>query len=328
MKYAEALSTLQKLGREVRQYSQADRINANQALKQRVSQGMCAGAVLDWIQMLLCGGSEARKNTPSDLGAMVAALLQAPSQRDAFYDTRKQNLKTAFDQEGNAMNAELEALNKRALKAMEGLNAQRGISQVVYDQTVTRIEELMEKQQIQIKAQHQSKKDQINAALKTESLHLQFWKDFGQTMDSKFKTQAYSKLTIAAGSSSTTYGPPNGLLQFVNKVLTQQAMQAGCAASLGIGPVSAGAGHAVGVHLLNSGNYMFFDPNFGVYVMEYDNLRRAILFLFLKAYPQLEGGNPRDNQPYEVNGKVSGDFVIYKGPAVTAPSVRRMATAV
>jgi hypothetical protein len=326
MKYREVRETLRGLGTEVGKYSQAKRIEANETLKNRVSSGMCAGAALDWLRSVLLGGDAGKG--PSDKGSMAAHIVQLNSTQQIFYNKRKADLTKLHDAQRDECNKDITELGVKLQSTLNNALTRPGMTQALYDRLQDRATDLYNAEVERTKTYYLSKMGQINSRLQTASLHQQFWVEFGKIVDNKLNMNAYSRLTVGACSSSTVYGPPNGLLTFLNKVLTHDALQAGCGAAMGIAPPGKGAGHAVAVHRLNTGDFHFFDPNFGIYKLTARDLFRAILFLFLKAYPHMEGGNEADNQDYEVTGKVECDFLIYKAPGASPPSVKVMAAGV
>ena len=40
---------------------------------------------------------------------------------------------------------------------------------------------------------------------------------------------------------------------------------------------------------------------------------RSVVYIFKTAYPNTPGGNKSDNKPYEIGGKVVGDYTIFQG---------------
>ncbi len=326
MLYTEVRETLRGLGQEVGKYSQSKRIDANKTLKNRLSSGMCAGAALDWLRSVLLGGDAAKG--PSDTGSMAAHIVQLNSTQQIFYNKRKADLTKLHDSQRDECNKDIAELGVKLQTTLNNALTRPGMTQALYDRLQDRAMDLYNDEVERTKAYYQSKMGQINSRLQTSSLHQQFWVEFGKIVDGKLNMNAYSRLTVGACSSSTIYGPPNGLLTFLNTVLTHHALQAGSGAVMGIAPPGAGAGHAVAVHRLNTGDFHFFDPNFGIYKLTARDVLRAILFLFLKAYPHMEGGNKADNQDYEVNGRVECDFLIYRAPGASPPSVKIMAAGV
>jgi hypothetical protein len=124
-----------------------------------------------------------------------------------------------------------------------------------------------------------------------------------------------SNLSIVSSSSHRLYA--DGLNQCFLGVL--KVVGANEAATVGVSPpVKDLPGHAIAIHRLNKDyDYHLFDPNFGVYAMELGDLYNALLFLFREAYPDTTGLDVRkgDFHAYEVDGRVSGDYVVFKKKA-------------
>lgn len=310
MTYSEVHTALKNKGTEIGHYHQGTRISNSPALSKAVSNGFCAGASLAWVRRVLLGGSA--KEGPEDLHSAVTFLAQKASARDDFYNSRKKVLNGAFNNVKNQTNSELTALNTRA---QEILNERLPkLSPLEQNNLIDKVQESINKQSSAITARGQQKMDQINSALKTDSLYDQFWKEFAKVVDQKLRTTDYSSLTVVRSSRDRQYGPENGLQKFLAEVLTGKSLAPGTAGVVGIFPPTNGAtGHAVGVQRVDQQLYYFFDPNFGTYAVDARSLLWMFLYLFLKAYPALEDDSS-DNHAYEVNGVVSGEYVIYKGP--------------
>jgi hypothetical protein len=326
MKYKDVRETLRGLGTEIGKYSQSKRIEANETLKNKVYSGMCAGAALDWLRAVLLGGDAGKG--PSDTGAMAAQIVQRNSTQQIFYNQRKKDLNKIYDVQQDKCNEQIEQLGVAYQNRLDNARNQQGMTIAEYRRIEDQTEALYNRAVQQTKMFYQSRMGEVNSKLQTANLYQQFWVEFGKIVDRNLKTNSYSRLTVGACSQSTIYGPPNGLLNFLNKIMTHPALQAGCGVAMGIAPPRTAAGHTIAAHRLNTGDFHFFDPNFGVYKLTARDLYKAILFLYLKAYPNMEGGNEADNQDYEVNGRVECDFVIYKGPGASPPSVRIMAAGV
>ena len=308
MTYEEVRNQLVALtsgNKEVLKYCQTDRINQNPALRARVSDGFCAGACMNWLQLALQGSNAA--TTPDDVGAAVAYF--AAASQTGFYDERKEKLRQADADDIKATNETLAKLSTFVLTKQK--------AGVLTDDDIDKYERAVE----ETKRRREEKKLKIEGYLKPESLYSQFWMHFAKVMDEKLKSDKYKNLTIAHTSSSKIYGP-KGTATVVVQVTDDQRLKTGYGAMLGLMPVTAADGHAVGIHHLNSGKYHFFDPNFGVYEYDLTNLRRAILFLFLKGYPEMPSLSLRDSKQYEdKDGNVRAEYVIYRGTMSRALAV-------
>ena len=300
MTYEEVRNQLLALtsgNKEVMKYFQTDRIHRNPALRGRVSDGFCSGACMDWLQLVLQGGNA--NSLPDDIGAAVAHFAAA-RQKD-FYDERKKQLKKVDADDSEAAKETIAKLNASVIA--------REKAGLLTDTDIAQYKEAVE----ETNRRRQEKKLKIEGYLTTESLYSQFWADFAKVMDEKLKSNKYKNLTIAHTSSNRIYGP-NGTARVTVEVTDEQRLKAGCGAMLGLFPVSAADGHAVAILHLNSGKYHFFDPNFGVYEYDLANVRRAILFLYLKGYPGMNSQSLRDCKQYEDNdGNIRGEYVIYRG---------------
>ncbi|HZT35983.1 MAG TPA: hypothetical protein VFA15_08685, partial [Nitrososphaera sp.] len=282
MTYSDVHTALKNKGTEIGHYHQGTRISNSRALSNAVSNGFCAGASLAWVRRVLLGGSA--KEGPEDSHSAVAFLAQKASARDEFYNNRKTALNSAFNNVTKQTNTDLSALNTKAQvilnERLPKLSAQE------QNDLIDKVQESLNKQSNAIKARGQEKMDQINSALKTDSLYDQFWKEFAKVVDQRLRTSDYSSLTVVRSSCDRRYGPENGLQKFLGEVLTGKSLAPGNAGVVGITPPTTGAtGHAVGVQRVDLQLYYFFDPNFGTYAVDARTLLWMFLFLFLKAYP-------------------------------------------
>ncbi len=310
MKYSEVRNTLQENGKEIGHYHQESQLS-NTSLKNAVSNGFCAGASLAWVRRVLHGGSA--KEGPEDLHAVVAQLSQKPGKREEFYGDRKAALQGAFQKVQRQTNTDISALNVRAQQILSDRLPR--LSPQQQNDLIDKVQASLDKETRAIRARDQAKQDQINLALKTDALYDQFWKEFAKQMDAKLKTTDYSSLTVVRCSRDRQYGPENGLKTLLGEVLTDRSLAAGNAAMIGLSPPTTGtAGHTVAVHRINQQLYYFFDPNFGTFAVDARKLIWMFLYLFLKAYPQLEEKSS-DNHDYEINGIIMAEYVIYKGPS-------------
>jgi hypothetical protein len=320
MKYSEVRAVLQGLGQEIGHYHQeSERAKAPTQLRGHMSKGFCAGASLDWLRTVMNGGNAA--SGPDVMTAGIAFVKQTPTARNEFYASFNKNLSTAKASSLENANRRITAMNQRAPDVIEQKVKQLadqkmrerlpGITQNEMDAIVDEVQAAVERNKQRIEAEHASK----FAGISTDAKFRAFWLEFGRTMDEKLATKfgeyRYSNLTIARSSPDRQYGPPNGVLEVIVKILAEPSFSPLNGVLLGLCPGSgSGAGHGIAIHRLNSGDYHMFDPNFGTYKLDQLNLKKAFCWLFLKAYPTMEDGT-HDNKAYEIDGKVSAEYLIY-----------------
>ena len=209
-------------------------------------------------------------------------------------------------------------------KQLETLATRPGMTQALMDQMTASAYALLNETKNAAQAQFNAKLALLQAQRMNKGMNQAFWAEFAKRMDTALNTGAHSFQSLSvdkAYSKQDVYGPPNGVVALVNRVVDHRKLQAGCGAVLVVCPPNNAVGHAVAIHKLNTGRFHLFDPNFGVYEFDDFNVRKAVLFLFLQVYPELMDGNRRaqDSQTYQVNGQVGGTFMIYRPPGVPAP---------
>jgi hypothetical protein len=325
MKYKEILDTLLSRGNLVRAYKQASvAATAPASLQGHIGDGFCSGASLDWLRCILQGGSPTY--SPDVVMAGFAQIMQAPTKRNDFRSGFLKQLDQA--QAIDKQNVE-KAIAKMQMNG-EQIIRQRmpGMTQAQLDAFV---DEISQKMNLKAQAMYDDHENRFQAAKSADSIYQRFWPHFNKLMDEKLGqrlgAQRYAGLTVAGASQPRMYGPPNGAVALINQVLDDPAFTAGNGVLLGVyAPISGGAGHAVAIRRMNNGNYLYFDPNFGSILYSYENMRWAFVWLFLKGYPQLEDGT-KDNKDYQINGRIRGEYVVYRGAVAAPPAVRNLGSA-
>jgi len=318
----EVRDKLAERGKSLGLYSQTVRIEKNPILQNKVAQGYCAGASLDWLRLVLHNGNGSAM--PGDSMAAAAFLMQTTPRRNAFYDSRKAQLRQARAAKTTQLNDAIQQVNEKAQEILNKKLATPGMTQAQYDQLVEKVEESIEKAVAKLQLEHQATMSRFDAASSTDALFRQFWLEFAKTLDGTTGQAQYSKLKIAGSSPNSVYGPPNGLVKAIDAVTSHRGFLPGSGALVGVFPTGAGTGHGVAIHRLNTGKYQFFDPNFGVFEFDYKNLLWAFVFIFLKAYPAMSDGTPDAGDYQDASGMVRAEFVIYLGPGLPVPGVNNL----
>src|SRR5690349_1668291 len=132
MKYSEVHAALRDIGNEIGHYHQSSRIKENRTLRGSVGKGMCTGAALDWIQMVLRGANGAAG--PSDLGSMEAHLAQQSSARPQFYIARKKLLTTQVNQESKELQKDIQDLTDKLNATLDKVREKPGMTQGRYNE--------------------------------------------------------------------------------------------------------------------------------------------------------------------------------------------------
>lgn len=272
-------------------------------LVDRVGAGMCGGVTVDWIRRVLTGGKGADSGNPFPAHgsnpekslrqyskAAALQILSSKASQDAFYAEYSKKLKAAFDSKRDAVNAAI-------MKAGHTFT-----DQDEYDAYVAKVKAAFETWT----------KEKYDPLKTTEAKFQKFWEHYCKTMASKIgrnPDHRLSNLSIVSSSSTRIY--TGGLKEFFVAVL--KAIGPNEAANVGVSPpVKDLPGHAIGIRRLDkSKDYHFFDPNFGVYSMDLRSLFESLLFLFGEGYPKAED-EKGDFHVYEVNGKVGGDYVVFR----------------
>jgi hypothetical protein len=266
---------------------------------------MCDGATIDWIRRVLLGGkTEVSGNPFSNVDSekklkqnKKAAALQihagkrAQDEYFADFETRTRGL---FDRKQDEI---AEAI---------GHPPPEITTQAEYDSYV---------EGVQAEGRRWVREN-YNPTITIENKWRQFWLAYCKKIGRRVgKKHHLSDLTIARSKPPTIYN--NGLNGLIRAVLPSSVLNVNQAAKVGIcSPTPSTTGHAIGIHRLNTGNmYHLFDPNLGVYDLTATNLVEAIRFLFLEAYPSCT--EVTEGHVYEVDGKIMGDYVIFKKTETT-----------
>jgi hypothetical protein len=136
----------------------------------------------------------------------------------------------------------------------------------------------------------------------------------------------FENLDIVVSKNGSEYSNP-GLLSLITEVLNHTEFLAERCAHVGVYPPGGGTGHAIAIYRQNTGDYQFFDPNFGVYAFATkQKVIDAFEFIFATAYPNLLSASTSDNHSYQdSSGRVKGSWEIFKGTRVPPPVVQQEA---
>lgn len=323
-------------GTEIGRYYQSDRIKSlsDAKLKKSVEGGYCAGVVLDWIRRALLGGKLgfAEDKDRQNLRAATAQVTQSPEKVDLYRKQKLESLKAGVATKKNTLSAEarqkLDKAGKDLQHIVDLIDQKTGLSLAQRREYYDKAQKQYDEQVAEINADSQLNKGKLDAALHkwtNKSNMEQYWAEFVRVMDERL-AQDRAKKPNKAGPSKCRFTDLTivksvdkqefpGIAALIDELIHEPEFQGNCAASLGVTPPEAGAtGHAVGILRRNTGEeYHLFDPNFGTYKIPATKLREAVVYIFKTAYPNLPTGNKADNKPYEVGGKVKGDYVIFEG---------------
>ena len=97
---------------------------------------------------------------------------------------------------------------------------------------------------------------------------------------------------------------------YITRLLENSELKPTFGALLGVLPCGGGTGHALALQKLNTGRYHFFDPNYGVFEMEHDQVVAAVKFLAANSY---NFAGP--------DGKIKGDYTIFGHDGPTPPAI-------
>ena len=349
--HGEAQEHLAGMGASIGTYSQSDRIDrlADANLKKQVSGGYCAGAVLDWIRRALLGGkvTYADVSPRQDRRAAVAWTEQSAATKTAFLqremDAINDEYARAFKAKQLELNAAATAKDDAAHAELKRRTAEyaarQGMTQPMYDELVKLARAGYDLQIARIEDERQRGVAAAKATLdaertaKTSSPVMErFWKEFATKMDVVLEkdrvargkrdrsARGFSNLIVARAIEATEFP---GVAALIEAVIRDPALQPNFAADVTIAPPTEGAtGHAIGILRRNTGDrYVLFDPNYGTYEFTASNLRDAVKFLFLKAYPHSPTAVGADAHVYEINGRVKGGYTIFENAGASAPTV-------
>ena len=191
---------------------------------------------------------------------------------------------------------------------------------------------------------------EADKSVNTEAAYKNFWRYFCNTsatlgpksLAKNGEGQTYATLIKHAGSKLSELQvlhaspvkefagakPGMALLAFISELLESDEFKPNRAAMVEVQPPGLNTqGHAIAMFMTNTSKFLFFDPNIGVYDFDTVGAKKAFVFLFGKAYPdKSEPSGLRDAKDYEVNNKVSGCYVIFKGPGADNVILRVLQT--
>ena len=328
---------LKLLGTEVGQYHQDMRVAALEvALKRSVGGGFCQGAVLDWIRRALLGGKYAHINLENRLGEKSNPSVMHQMRQD----------KRVANAQVNIVSSQLNAIPNLVATAQNiqqaGLDDAREKYDIAYQRiqqssaaiekknaAIKNITQQLKAAEAEAKSTFKKRMDQIGDLDGRPALK-QYWNSYAKVMDEFLAADRSARQKTGASAHGFGSLKPvkslnakewmGGVAEFARLILLDSEFGPNRAAYVGVSATS-GAGHAIAVHRLNTGDkFHLFDPNFGVYELTRPKVRDAMVYLFTVHYPNsLAGGN--DDHPYEVNGKVWGEYSIFESAVPAAQSV-------
>jgi len=328
---------LRKWGAEVGQYHQSSRIATltDNATRSAVSGGYCSGACYDWIRRVLISSTPklTYKNLESSMPSPGTGQRTAEMQKQHRQDHRaalmqRQDINPLLTTKNNQLFQKLTSDNNAAYQTycrengrINGMPGTATVKQPLWDENERLYNEAC--------AANRRAYDSKVSAPPVEKV----WTEFRKKMDEAIRQQRqaagktgysarpFENLDLVAASASKEY-TGTGLRKLISEAINHSEFKADYCAHIGVNPPDGGTGHAVAVHRQNTGGkYHFFDPNFGVYEFTKANLVDAFVFIFGTAYPNWAGGGTSDDHPYEVNGRTKGNWSIFKGNRVPAPTV-------
>jgi len=328
MTFDEVVTSLKQRGTSLGDYHQLSLVGkAAPAMQGHISGGFCAGASVDWLRCVLQGAGADHR--PDVNLAGVAYLSQVPQQREKFRADYNSKVQALQAESARTESQKLAAVHQRAQQLLDAKLKTAGVTQAEFDQFQTDLQAAVEKQEKALEEEKRVAKGKFDAALSQDVVFARFWTHFVTFVDGKLAAKLgahkYSSLTVVGASKPTSY-QPNGVVALIDTILNDKRLTAGNGVLIGIYPPSEAGGHAIAIRRLNSGDYHFFDPNFGVFEFKPENVRWAFVFLFLKGYPTLEP-RTRDGKDYQVKGEVRGEYVIFKGLPSSPPAVKHQPTA-
>ena len=173
MTIPEAHIQLQTLGQRLGMYNQAERIQGNSVLMRTVGSGMCNGACLEWLRVVLLG---LNGNSGPDDRASAAAQLQSLG-KDDFIATRTTKLDMLFRELQTKFNLESDSRVKTVNNQLAELAKSPGMTQALLDQMTASAYALLNETKDAEQAQFNAKLARLQAERNNKGMNLAFWRN-------------------------------------------------------------------------------------------------------------------------------------------------------
>lgn len=296
-----------RIGTHVGSFNQGDFSPWSAVEGQDLTGGYCAGVVLDWVRRVL---QSAPNRTPGYLTYSSSKLDTGAQGRETRRQTAVRRMAVAYGGQGASyvettnlakLRVALPALIQQPEVRWEG-----GRFGVGVPSEVVRLIEYLWVVDFPVDhtkvfaaiLTHDELRNWLRQAVERSDPQMEpraaagrEWASFAAQLDARFRqirihegrqesTRPFGNLRIVASSPSQVYGEGGLWLG----ELKANGFRRGCATIVSMGPSGGGTGHAVAVHQVGDDQFIFLDPNFGVYRMSKAGIGHCFQHLFWTPY--------------------------------------------
>ena len=276
---AEVIEKLSMFGVKSREIVQAQRLQFLQS--GQVDEGFCKGVCLDWARRVLQGGDPSFEK-PGQRIEGDHPSLRRQTLRQATIQLRAGSKKlvgtTRAQRRYNTCSDLIDIYNRNLSRSTVALPAD----------LVTRVTEFFTFTDRPAEYAMTRVDDWINRLNVPEAGPASDieWRAFAQSMDNyctqtnKASSRPFTGIRILASTNRDPYASAETA---IDTMLGLHQFAAGTVMIAGFGlrlHNGTNSGHAVAMHKLNTGKFMFLDPNYGVFEYTQANLKKALMYLF------------------------------------------------